>query len=62
MERMRVTWDWRQEEQRGMEDTALVASEAGEITQELRLYRWLGHNRLSDLIVNDKLIRKKLEK
>lgn len=61
---MRVTWDWRQEEQRGMEGkhTALVASEAGEITQELRLYRWLGHNRLSDLIVSDRFIRKKLEK
>lgn len=39
--------------------TALVTSDAGESTQELRLYRWLDHNRLSDLTVSDRFIRKK---
>lgn len=42
--------------------TGLVASDAGESTQELRLYKWLDHNRSSDLTVSDRFIRKRQEK
>ncbi len=60
MERMRVTWDRRQEERRGTEGKHMtpVSSEAGTGTKTLRLWIWLHHNRSFELTVRDRLIKK----